>query len=73
MTSPRTGATATSKDGLDLCRAYFFPCMKERDKRGSARRVHALWHGKKKKLESRTFIHDRHIFKAQAIRSFHKR
>ena len=24
MTSPRTGATATSKDGLDLCRAYFF-------------------------------------------------
>ena len=24
MTSPRTGATATSEDGLDLCRAYFF-------------------------------------------------
>ena len=24
MTSPRTGATVTSKDGLDLCRAYFF-------------------------------------------------
>ena len=24
MTSPRTEATATSKDGLDLCRAYFF-------------------------------------------------
>ena len=24
MTSPRTRATATSKDGLDLCRAYFF-------------------------------------------------
>ena len=24
MTSPRTGATATLKDGLDLCRAYFF-------------------------------------------------
>ena len=39
MASPRTGATATSKDGQDLCRAYFFPCMKERDKRGSARRV----------------------------------
>ena len=30
MTSPRTGATATSKDGLDLCRAYFFRvCRKE--------------------------------------------
>ena len=27
----------------------------------------------KKKLASRTFIHDRHVFKAQAIRSFHKR
>ena len=26
-----------------------------------------------KKLASRTFIHDRHVFKAQAIRSFHKR
>ena len=39
MTCPRTGATATSEDGLDLCRACFFPCMKERDKRGSARRV----------------------------------
>ena len=26
----------------------------------------------KKKLASRTFIHDRHVFKAQAIRSFHK-
>ena len=24
MTSPGTGATATSKDGLDWCRAYFF-------------------------------------------------
>ena len=35
--------------------------------------LHALWHGKKKKLASRTFIHDRHVFKAQAIRSFHKR
>ena len=28
---------------------------------------------KKKKLASRTFIHDRHVFKAPAIRSFHKR
>ena len=27
---------------------------------------------KKKKLASRTFIHDRHVFKAPAIRSFHK-
>ena len=27
----------------------------------------------KKKLALRTFIHDRHVFKAQAIRSFHKR
>ena len=26
-----------------------------------------------RKLASRTFIHDRHVFKAQAIRSFHKR
>jgi len=25
------------------------------------------------KLASPTFIHDRHVFKAQAIRSFHKR
>ena len=28
---------------------------------------------KKKKLASRTFIHDRDVFKALAIRSFHKR
>ena len=27
----------------------------------------------KKTLASRTFIHDRHVFKAQAILSFHKR
>ena len=26
-----------------------------------------------RKLASRTFIYDRHAFKAQAIRSFHKR
>ena len=26
----------------------------------------------KKKLASLTFIHDRHVLKAQAIRSFHK-
>ena len=35
--------------------------------------LHALWHGKKKEVASRTFIHDLHVFKAQAIRSFHKR
>ena len=29
MTSPRTGATATSKDGLDLCRAYFFRVLRK--------------------------------------------
>ena len=28
---------------------------------------------KKMKLASRTFIHDRHVFQEQAIRSFHKR
>ena len=33
--------------------------------------LHMAW--EKKKLASRTFIHDRHVFKAQAIRSFHKR
>ena len=29
MTSPRTGATATSKDGLDLCGAYFFRVLRK--------------------------------------------
>ena len=28
---------------------------------------------KTKQLSSRTFIRDRHVFKAEAIRSFHKR
>ena len=33
MTSPRTGATATSKDGLDLSRAYFFRVLNYVDTR----------------------------------------
>ena len=39
-------------------------------------RVALLLHSmawEKKKLASRTFIHDRHVYKAQAIRSFYKR
>ena len=39
MTSPRTGATVTSKDEADLRRASFFVSCQGVSKRGSARRV----------------------------------